>query len=61
MAKIFLTPVGAVVGGPNGLRLIDPPKPCHGFSNGCICPTCLERESEPHTALEQPRQPWIAA
>ena len=33
---------------------------CHGYSCGCVCEGCLEREQRPETAQAPPRQPWEA-
>lgn len=43
------------------MRVIDPPKPCMGYANACICESCKERAIAPRTAPEPIRQPWDVA
>jgi hypothetical protein len=48
MVKLLLPPAergGSFVIGVKGqLRMVDPPRKCWGYSTGCTCEACLERE-----------------
>lgn len=59
MPKVMKTDIGFVTTSQDGyLRIIDPPRPCHAYRNGCVCPACRERKQNPLVAPAQPRQPW---